>query len=163
MTEQAPAIFIALEGSAFAAAVRSSSWMYMAANVGHIVSLMIFFGAMAVMDLRMAGVFAATSPASILRGGTIVAVAGFIGLALTGFTLFAAEASHVALNPVFQIKVALIVLGGINVAWFEFWVSRRVQQTPPLTPLPPEARFAGISSLAIWLLVAICGRSIAYF
>jgi len=163
MTEHAPAIFVALEGSAFAAAIRSSTWAYMVANVGHILSLMVFFGAMAVMDLRMAGVFAATSPASILRGGTIVAVAGFIGLALTGFVLFAAEASHVALNPVFQIKVALIVLGGLNVLWFEWRVSPTVQQIPPLQPLPASARFAGISSLTIWLLVAACGRSIAYF
>ena len=55
MTDAAPAIFVAIEGSAFAAAIRQSPYAYMAANVAHILSLMVFFGAVAVMDLRLAG------------------------------------------------------------------------------------------------------------
>ncbi len=51
MTESAPAIFIAIEASGFGAAIRQSRWLYMTANVGHIVSLMVFAGAIAVMDL----------------------------------------------------------------------------------------------------------------
>ena len=46
---------VAIEGSAFAAAVRQSPYAYMAANVVHILSLMIFFSAVAVMDLRLLG------------------------------------------------------------------------------------------------------------
>jgi len=84
-------------------------------------------------------------------------------MALTGSILFSAEASHVALNPVFQFKVALIVLGLLNIGYFEFFVKSRVANLSPLKPLPSEARFAGIASLTIWLLVAACGRSIAYF
>ena len=40
MTDSAPAIFVALEASALGAAIRQSSWAYMVANVGHILSLM---------------------------------------------------------------------------------------------------------------------------
>ena len=39
MTDAAPAIFVALEQSGFAAAIRQSPWLYPAANVGHIVFL----------------------------------------------------------------------------------------------------------------------------
>ena len=83
----------------------------MTANVGHILALVVFAGAVAVMDLRMAGAFAATSPGRVLRGARRVAVAALFGLAITGATLFIAEASHVILNPVFQIKLGLIALG----------------------------------------------------
>ena len=38
MTDAAPAIFVALEQSGFAAAIRQSPWLYPAANVGHIIS-----------------------------------------------------------------------------------------------------------------------------
>ena len=62
MNEAAPAIFVALEDSALGHAIRQSTWAYLTANVGHIVSLVVFAGAVAVMDLRMAGAFAATSP-----------------------------------------------------------------------------------------------------
>jgi hypothetical protein len=163
MNEAAPAIFIALEDSALGHAIRQSTWAYMVANVGHIVSLVIFAGAVAVMDLRMAGAFAATPPGYVLRAARRIAVIAFIGLALTGTTLFIAEASHVILNPVFQIKLGLIALGLANVALFEFFVAPKVKDLPTLTPLPAAARVSGVLSIATWIAVAICGRSIAYF
>jgi hypothetical protein len=55
---------------------------------------------------------------------------------VSGFILFIADASHVIINPAFQIKLGLIAAG---------------------------ARLAGLLSIAIWLSVAACGRSIAYF
>jgi hypothetical protein len=163
MTDAAPAIFVALESSGLGAAIRQSTWAYMTANVVHILSLMAFAGAIVVMDLRMMGVFAATSPGFILRGARRAAVIAFAGLLLSGLTLFAAEASHVILNRVFQIKLGLIALGLANVVAFEVWVTPRVQKLPPLTPLPNGARQIATVSLAIWFCVAACGRLIAYF
>jgi hypothetical protein len=163
MTEAAPALFVALEASALGAAIRQSTWAYMAVNVGHILSLMAFAGAIAVMDLRMMGAFAATSPGHILRMARRAAVIAFTGLVLTGLTLFIAEASHVVLNRVFQIKLGLIALGLANIVAFEVWVTPKVQNLPPLTPLPKAARLIAMTSLAIWFCVAACGRLIAYF
>jgi hypothetical protein len=59
MEHAAPAIFVALEQSGLASGIRQSLWLYPAANVGHIVFLFCFAGAIAVMDLRMVGAFAA--------------------------------------------------------------------------------------------------------
>ena len=163
MTDAAPAIFVALEASSLGAAIRQSTWAYMTANVGHIVFLVIFAGAVAVMDLRMAGAFAATSPGYVLRTARKVVIIAFLGMVLTGATLFTAEASHVITNPVFLIKVGLIALGLLNVALFEIFTAPKVRDLPPLTPLPEAARTAGILSLVIWIAVAACGRTIAYF
>ena len=163
MNEHAPAIFVALEDSALGHAIRQSTWAYMVANVSHIVSLVVFAGAVAVMDFRMAGAFAATSPGYVLRAARRIAVIAFIGLALTGATMFIAEASHIILNPVFQIKLGLIGLALLNIALFEYFTARKVKDLPPLTPLPSSARAAGMLSIATWIAVAICGRSIAYF
>jgi len=66
MTDAAPAIFVALEQSGFAAAIRQSPWLYPAANVGHIVFLVLFAGAIAVMDVRLLGGLSATAPAPLL-------------------------------------------------------------------------------------------------
>ena len=63
MLDSAPSVFVALEGSGVGQAIRQSSWIYMTANVGHIVALVVFAGAVAVLDLRMIGAFAATAPA----------------------------------------------------------------------------------------------------
>ncbi len=163
MLDSAPAVFVALEQSEFAAGIRQSLWAYPVANVGHIVALVCFAGAIAVMDLRMVGLFAATAPGRVLRGARIAAMAAFAGLVLSGFVLLAAEASHVIMNAVFLTKLGLIVLGLINIAVFEWVTAPKVRHLPPLAPLPAAARAAGILSLTIWLAVAICGRAIAYF
>ena len=163
MLDSAPAVFVALEGSGLGQTIRQSSWIYMTANVGHIVALVVFAGAVAVLDLRMVGAFAATAPGRVLAGARRAVVVAFAGLLLTGAVLFTAEASHVIMNPVFLMKLALIALGLINVALFEFFTAAKVRDLPPLAPLPAAARRAGIASLTIWIAVAICGRSIAYF
>ena len=66
------------------------------------------------MDARLLGAFAAAPPASIVRPARRVAMLGLLLMALTGSVLFTAEASHVAMNRVFQIKAALIALGVLN-------------------------------------------------
>jgi hypothetical protein len=163
MTEDAPAIFQALEASSFAAAIRQSVWIYPFANIGHIVALVCFAGAVAVMDLRLVGALAATAPARVIGRARRVAIAALCGLVGTGFLLFSAEASHVILNPVFLTKMTLVAAGLINVAIYEFGAKRTVEALPPGAAMPQSARIAGFVSLGIWLVVAACGRTIAYF
>jgi Family of unknown function (DUF6644) len=163
MTDQAPAIFIALEESGFAAAIRQSLWLYPAANVGHIVALVFFAGAVAVIDVRLLGGLAATAPGRLIARARWFAIVALLGMAVTGFMLFSAEASHVALNPVFQLKVALIGAGLINVALYEFGAKSVVADLPPGAAMPARARTVGAVSLLVWVAVAACGRSIAYF
>lgn len=162
MTDAAPAIFVALEASALGATIRQSTWLYMTANVGHIVSLVVFAGAVGLMDIRMTGALAATSPGYVLKMARRVAMAAFVGLAATGAILFTAEASHVITNPVFQIKLALIALALLNIAWFEFVTAPKVKTLPPLTAMPRAARMAGFVSIGLWIAVAAAGRTIAY-
>ena len=163
MTEEAPAIFVALEQSGLGAAIRQSTWLFPVANVGHILALMVFAGALAIMDVRLLGGLAATAPARVLMRARTVAVAALILQVATGFILFTADASHVIINPVFQIKLALIAAGLGNLAIFEFGVKRAVVKLSPGAAMPASAKTAGLLSLAIWLAVAACGRSIAYF
>jgi uncharacterized protein DUF6644 len=163
MTGEAPAIFVALEQSGFGAAVRQSTWLFPMANVGHVLALALFAGALAVMDVRLLGGLSATSPAHVLMRARSVAIGAFVMLAVTGFMQFAADASHLIVNPVFQIKLALIGLGLLNLAIFEFGVKRSVTGLGPGAAMPASAKTAGFMSLAIWLAVAACGRSIAYF
>ena len=163
MTDAAPAIFVALEQSGFAATIRQSPWLYPAANVGHIVFLTLFAGAIAVMDVRLLGGLSATAPGPLLARTRNVALAALAGMAVTGSLLFSAEASHLALNPVFQLKAVLVAAGLINVAIYQFWAKRAVEHVAAGAAMPARAKVTGALSLAIWIAVAACGRSIAYF
>jgi Family of unknown function (DUF6644) len=88
---------------------------------------------------------------------------GLALMALTGFMLFAAEASHVATNRVFQVKAALIALGILNALLIAGPAIANIGTLPANATLPGRARLAAVISLAIWLSVAACGRLIAYF
>jgi hypothetical protein len=162
MLHEAPQIFIALEQSGLAAAIRQSVWAYPAANVGHIVALTLFAGAVAAMDARLLGAFAAAPPASIVRPARRAAMLGLLLMALTGSVLFAAEASHVAMNPVFQIKAVLIALALLN-ALLAGRALHALDDMPAFEPLPARIRLSALLSLTIWISVAACGRLIAYF
>jgi hypothetical protein len=163
MIDAAPAIVVALEQSGFATAIRRSAWLYPAANVGHIVALFAFAAAVTVMDVRLLGGLAATAPGRLIARARYFAIAALMAMAGSGFVLFSAEASHLALNPIFQLKVTLVGVGLANVVLYELLVKRQVQLLPPGTKIPSRARITGLLSLVIWVAVAACGRSIAYF
>jgi hypothetical protein len=163
MDHAAPAVFQALEASGFGAFIRQSVWVYPAANVGHVLAVIAFAGAVAIMDVRLLGGFSGAEPGEVLRGARRAAVAAFFAILLTGSILFTAEASHLVLNAVFQTKVLLIVLALLNVLIFEFAFGRKLAELPARIPLPFAARASAFVSLATWIAVAACGRSIAYF
>src|SRR5262249_57626793 len=110
------AVLVGCGQAGLAAAIRQSPWLYPAANIGHIVSLTFFAGAVAVMDVRLLGGLAATAPARLIARARSFAVAALVGMAVTGSVLFSAEASHLALNPAFLLKATLVAAGLINVA-----------------------------------------------
>lgn len=163
MLADAPAFLVAIEQSSFALGIRQSIWAYPAANVGHILALFLFAGAACVMDLVLLGVIRVADPVSVVRGARRATIAALILMLATGSILFAAEASHVAMNPVFQIKVALIAAGILNAALIGPLLRRTLDEQPPPVGFPLRLRTAAAVSLMIWLSVAGCGRLIAYF
>lgn len=163
MLAEAPQFLIALEQSGLGAAIRQSTWVYPTANVGHILALTLFAGSVAAMDARLLGAFAAAPPSVIVRPARRMAAIGLLLMALTGSVLFTAEASHVAMNRVFQIKAGLIALGVLNALLAAKPLNAVLDKMPAFEPLPPRVRLAALASLLIWISVAACGRLIAYF
>jgi hypothetical protein len=159
----APQLLIALEQSALGDAIRQSVWAYPAANVGHILALMLFAGAVAVMDLRLLGAFAAMPALAVVRRARTVAALGLLLMAVSGSVLLAAEASHVAMNPVLQIKAGLIALGIVNALLLAGPAVATLERAGPDAAVPARARLAAVLSLVIWMTAAACGRLIAYF
>ena len=85
-----------------------------------------------------------------------------IGMISTGFMLFSADASKVADNAAFQVKMALIAAALANVAIYEFGARHAVEALAPGDAVPLRARIAGALSIMMWVMVAACGRAIAY-
>lgn len=111
-------ILAAIEHGWLGTVARESVWLYPAANVGHILALTVFAAAVAMMDARLLGAFRAVPPGVFLGSVRRLAAAAFALMLATGSVLFAAEATHVADNEVFQAKLVLIGAALVNVVLF---------------------------------------------
>jgi hypothetical protein len=163
MVEGAPAILVALEGSALGQGIRESIWAYPAANVLHVVAVTAFVSAVVVMDLALLGTIGGFEQGAIVRSARRVAIATFLVVAATGLVLFTAEASHVALNRVFQIKIALVLLGLANALFAGRRAVALIESARGEGALPRFARGAALVSLLVWFAVVAAGRMIAYY
>jgi hypothetical protein len=162
MNAAAPGFLIALETSELGALIRQSAWMYPTANVAHVVTIVLFAGAIAVMDMRLMGAMAGSDPARVVRGARRAAIVALVAVLFSGAVLFTAEASHVALNGVFQLKMALIAFGIVHALFIGNRAATALDALGPQAPMPGFARFAGALSMLTWLSVVGLGRYIAY-
>src|SRR6266853_823930 len=73
------------------------------------------------------------------------------------------ESIRTSHNSYFQAKLAFLVLAGINMSIFHWFVGRDIERwgiPPQATPLP--ARIAGAVSLVLWIGVVAFGRWVGF-
>lgn len=162
MLADAPQIFIALEQSVLGHTIRSLPWAYPSANILHITSLVVFAGAVAIMDARLLGAFAATRPADVVGPVRRLAIVALIVQLASGLVLFIAEASHLVTNWVFLTKMALLCLGVVNALLVYRLAAPVIAHAAAGDRLPSAVRLSAAISIAVWIAVATLGRLIAY-
>jgi len=145
----------AIEASAIGSFVRESAWAYPAANLVHLLGLVMLVGGIGILDLRLAGAFPALPIVPLSRALTPVAVAGLVLMAASGPLLFAADATALVRSSTFGWKLALIAVALANAAAFR-WLWRGSGEPAP------GLRAMALASVGLWLWVAALGRLIAY-
>jgi hypothetical protein len=78
---------------------------------------------------------------------------------ISGTVRFSADAGKILHNLAFLFKMAMLVIGLVNVAAFHWYFGGTLNQG---AMLPPRARMLAAVSLASWVLVLLAGRSTAY-
>jgi len=155
-------LFTSLEQSSFGYTIRSSTLLYPFANVAHILGAILLVGPIVMLDLRLLGL-SRRIPLRLMAQHLLPwAIFGLLIMLVSGFLLFTAEATAYAVNPVFQLKAALIVAGVLNAVAFEL-MARRNWRDWENYAVPLFPRLLALVSLVNWLLVAVAGRLIAYF
>jgi hypothetical protein len=152
------ALAAALEGSPLGAAMRGSRGLYPAADIVHLLGLVLLVGGIGLVDLRIAGLGRAIPLAPLSRLLTPFAVAGLALLAVSGIALFAADAGPLVRSRTFLLKMGLMALGLLNAFVFR----RRFGDFEDGREPPALARLLSGASLGIWLAVGALGRLIAF-
>jgi hypothetical protein len=137
--------------------MRSSHFLYPLANVIHILAALTFFASVAAMDvklLRASSIGEARVFMAQIRPWAAIALVVQIA---SGLLLFAPEATHMWMNPVFRVKLILIAIALVNVIVVEMLIRGGDDNARS------AAKGSALVSLGLWLSVAAGGRLIAYF
>lgn len=151
-----------LERTHGAVAIRESMWMFGVLISIHVLSLGVFFGTVAMLDLRLLGRGMRTTPVSDLVDRFLPWTrASFALMALSGALLIWSEAVKCYTSTSFRIKMVLILLAGANILVFHR-TYRTAASWDQRAVLPARAKFAGCLSLLLWTGVLAAGRAIGY-
>ena len=129
----------------------------------HVLTGTFVVGSILMVDLRLLGLAAKHQPVSRIVKEIVPWTYGACVLSvIAGLGLFITRAGHYAANPAFQIKMALLVLAGINMAVFHLVTSRGIARWDDTAATTTGARFAGGCSLLLWVGVMLSGRWIGH-
>jgi len=137
--------------------------MYLIVLTVHVMTLCLFVGTAAMVDLRLLGLAMQKVRVSEVMARLLPwTSAGFLVMLISGALLFYAAPLLRYQNIFFRAKMFALVLAGVNVWMFHKTVYRRVAEWD-LDPIPPRsARMTGCVSLLLWAFLIILGRMIPY-
>jgi hypothetical protein len=144
-------------------AIQSSSWAIPAVQTAHIVAVAAVVSSMLMVDLRLLGVRASHQSLAGIVGRFLPFVWWPLAvLMLTGAVLIVAEPSRALQNPVFLLKMTLLLFAAA-IAFICQWPLRLDvnywEQSPARRT---TARLLALASLPLWVGIVFAGRWIAY-
>jgi len=143
-------------------AMRSRLWLYPIVEIVHIVGFVLLVGAVAMFDLRVLGLSRGLSVQSLGRHLLRWSVIGLVLIVPAGLMMFSAHPHDFVSNGIFQLKLGLIAIAGINAALFHVGVYRSANRWDREVEAPPMAKLHALASILLWVAVISCGRLLAY-
>lgn len=154
-------MFATLETTELATWVAVSLWGYPIMLALHVVGLAVVVGIFSMRDLCLLGLFPGIQPSAFL-GLSKLGWAGFIVNALSGFALFASQATVFITSVPFLVKIACILAGMVLAGVIQARLRAEVGLSDPAAAISRSTKIIAAISLMLWLAALIAGRLIAY-
>jgi hypothetical protein len=156
-------VLTSIQDTGIASSIRNSLFLFPMLESIHVVGLALVFGTIAIVDLRLLGLASMHRPfrtmaSDILKWTWVAFAITFV----TGGLMFTTNATVYFHNPVFQAKMALLLLSGINMGIFEMTCGRTTRQWDTSPSPPAAAKTAAVISLTLWISVIFLGRWIGF-
>jgi hypothetical protein len=140
--------------------ISSSSFAAPLINVMHILALVVLFGSLLIVDLRLLGGGMTQQPvASVARAARPWLIGALICMLITGFPQILSLPIRQYYSPFFWLKMRLLLVALI----FTFTLRHKVTVADPARVGPVWGKVVGLTSIALWTLVAVEGRLIGLF
>ena len=153
----------AAQNSALSEWMRTSLKAVAIINALHVISIVTVFGTILIVDLRLLGYPDVRGSFKRMHDDLLRWTWGAFGIAaVTGGLLFMVNAVTYHRNTAFWLKMAAMVLAGINMLVFELVTAKRAPSWDKGVMPPNAARLAGALSIVLWVAVIVFGRWIGF-
>lgn len=150
-----------LNATALSGFVMTNAYLFPVLEMAHFVGLCLLFGSLIVVDLRVVG-FAKSVPIQRVEVFVRFALIGFAINLMSGALFVIGDSDRYLVNIAFWAKMGLIVLAGLNTAYFVKRIKPQMDMGVASTRLTNGARTVTWLSLTLWTCVIILGRFIPY-
>ena len=135
-------------------------WAIPTLQVIHILAISSAFGSILMINLRIFG-WAGTdrSFAEIEKRYTRWIWWSLVTLIVSGLCLITAEPIRELINPIFWIKMVLVVVAILTSLWFHRGVMKRLSVDGTITA---GIKGGAVFIIVLWCVIMLCGRWIAY-
>src|SRR3569833_2292432 len=127
----------ALDKTPLAEWVQAEPLAFPLIEAAHVISVMLVFGSIAMLDLRLLGV--SSRNYAVVRISNEVLPwtwASFLVSVISGCLLFVGQATNYLINTEFRIKMILLALAGLNLAVFHVFSWSKVRDWNSAAPTP---------------------------
>jgi len=153
-----------LQSTPIAIAIAENDILFPWIESVHVLAIVIVVGTISIVDLRLLGIASLDISAKRLMRDVIPYTwTAFAVAAITGSLMFSSDATHYGHNRLFQIKLLMLVLAGINMAVFHLFGERDIERwEAPGARTPVAAKAAASISLLAWIAVVSLGRGTGF-
>lgn len=151
-----------LERTSLSQAIAKAGWVVPAVQTVHILAIALVVSSALMIDLRLIGVFGRDQSLDRISARFLPFIWWpLLVLLATGVIMITGEPARSLKNPVFQLKVVLIIAAMIVI-----WIFQILRKNPRFGDLAHGPRVAprllAIVSVALWAAIIFAGRWIAY-
>jgi hypothetical protein len=149
-----------LQGTSLALAI-AEDWFPLVESL-HVIAIALVAGTIFIVDSRLIGLTSLKLPFTHVSDRLLPWTwYAFAASLITGTLMFMGNASGYYENTPFRIKMALLLLAGLNMLFFQMVTFRGVASWDAIRP-PTPARIAGVISISLWCLIIGFGRWIGF-
>ena len=134
-------------------------WVLPIIQVVHILAIAGSFASVLMINARMFGIAGSSSMADTANRYIRVLWWSFLILVISGLGMIIAEPIRELINPIFWIKMGLVVVGVLVAIWFHKGVLKHVAGGRDIVA---SDKATGAFLVLLWCVIMLCGRWIAY-
>ena len=154
-------VIATLNSTALSGIVMNNAVVFPVLEMAHFLGLCLLFGSLLVVDLRIVGV-SPRVPIQQVEKFLRFALFGFAINLTSGLLFVVGDSDRYLVNIAFWTKMAVIVVAGLNTAYFVRRVKPQIDAGVRSADLTPDARAVAWLSLVLWTSVIVLGRFIPY-